>query len=141
MADMKDSSPSAVLTLSNNNGERLRPLLLIRRELDDRTRLNVFAEMVVPATGEALTIVPGIGVGGGEGLSERKSGWMFFSLGGKCGFGRGGCFFMLDSMLVEGSVGEGGEGRIKRLSMDLTSSELLRRGTTFALEVAVVVMG
>lgn len=70
-----DSSPSsAVLILSDNNGERERPLLLTRSELVDRTRLSVFAEMVVPATGDALTIVPGIGVGGGDGLSERKSG-------------------------------------------------------------------
>lgn len=68
------SSSSVVLILSNSNGERERPLLLIRSELDDRTRLSVFAEMVVPATGDALTIVPGIGVGGGDGLSERKSG-------------------------------------------------------------------
>lgn len=62
------------LILSSNIGDRLRPPLLIRSELLDRTRLNVMAEMVVPATGDALTIVPGIGVGDGDGLSERKRG-------------------------------------------------------------------
>lgn len=138
----EDSSPSsAVLILSNNKGERERPLLLTRSELDDRTRLSVLAEIVVPATGDALTIVPGIGVGGGDGLSERKSGWMFFSLEGRISFGRCGLMLItaIDSRLAEGSVGEGGDGRIKRLSIDFTS-ESVRCGAGLEVEAVVVVV-
>lgn len=51
----------------------------VRRERADLMRVSVFFVMVCPADGEALTIVPGVGVGGGEGLVDRKSGWMFCS--------------------------------------------------------------
>lgn len=37
------------------------------------------AGIVWPAEGEALTIVPGFSVGEGQGLLERKRGWMLFS--------------------------------------------------------------
>lgn len=37
------------------------------------------AGIVWPADGEALTIVPGMRVGEGQGLVERKRGWIFVS--------------------------------------------------------------
>ena len=42
-------------------------------------RVIVPAVIVCPALGEALTIVPGAKVGDGQGLVERKRGWMLFS--------------------------------------------------------------
>lgn len=66
---------------------------------------------------------------------------MFFSLEGRISFG--GCGLMLvvaiDSRLTEGSVGEGGDGRIRRLSMDLTS-ESVRFGAGLEVEAVVVVV-
>lgn len=50
-----------------------------RRERADRIRVNVFLVIVWPADGEPFTIVPSVGVGDGEGLLERKSGWILCS--------------------------------------------------------------
>lgn len=51
----------------------------VRRERLDLMRVSVFFVMVCPADGEAFTIVPGVGVGEGTGLVDRKRGWMFCS--------------------------------------------------------------
>lgn len=53
-----------------------------RRERADLMRVIVPTVMVCPALGEALTIVPGAKVGDGQGLVERKRGWMLFSPNG-----------------------------------------------------------
>lgn len=45
-------------------------------------RVIVPGVMVCPALGEALTIVPGAKVGDGQGLVDRKRGWMFSSPNG-----------------------------------------------------------
>ena len=42
--------------------------------LPDRIRLKVLSLIRRPANGAAVTMVPGIAVGGGVGLLERKSG-------------------------------------------------------------------
>lgn len=56
----------------------------------------------------------------------------FLSLGGKFSFGRIGCLLMLGSGVAD-SVGEGGEGRIKRLSTERMSSDSFRWGAGRAL--------
>lgn len=137
-----DRSPSGRSIRSSKNGDWLRRFSLTRSELLDllhRTRFNVCGEIVVPAAGEALTIVPGKGVGGGDGLQARKSGWMFIwscSFGGRLSFGSERCLVGLlvsaqdESAGEEVSMGDGrpGEGRIKRLSVERLASELLRCG-------------
>lgn len=55
------------------------------------------------------------------------SSFTFLSLGGKFSFGRIGCLLMLDSGVAD-SVGEDGEGRIKRLSTEHISSDSFRWG-------------
>lgn len=42
-------------------------------------RVSVFCVIVWPADGDAFTVLPGSGVGLGQGLVERKRGWMFCS--------------------------------------------------------------
>lgn len=49
-----------------------------------RLRMLVRSEMICPACGAAMTIVPGLAMGGGVGESDRKSGWMWPSLTDVC---------------------------------------------------------
>lgn len=63
------------------NGEGVR-IAWSRRERADLMRVIVPGVMVCPALGEALTIVPGANVGDGQGLVERKRGWMLSSPNG-----------------------------------------------------------
>lgn len=57
----------------SNSGDLLRGAW-DRSERVDLTRFKACTEMVWPAAGEAITVVPGIGVGGGDELSERNNG-------------------------------------------------------------------
>lgn len=63
------------------NGEGVRSAWS-RRERADLMRVIVPGVMVCPALGEALTIVPGANIGDGQGLVERKRGWMLSSANG-----------------------------------------------------------
>lgn len=49
-------------------------------ELADLTRFSIWTEIVCPATGDAVTVVPGPGIGGGDMLPLRNNGWMWCSL-------------------------------------------------------------
>jgi hypothetical protein len=97
------------------------------RERADLMRVIVPAVMVCPALGEALTIVPGEKVGDGQGLVERKRGWMLFSLNGLYSHVE---LFELDcvgeSMRIVDAVGEGIDG-CTRLSKGSAVGGLRRR--------------
>jgi hypothetical protein len=76
------------------------------------------AGIVCPAEGEALTIVPGMRVGEGQGLVERKRGWMFVSRKGlysqvELGL-RVGVDAVGESMRAEDEEGRGAWARLSR---------------------------
>lgn len=85
--------------------------------------------MVCPATGEARTTVRAVGVGGGDGLSERNSGWMLrSSTTGDGSRDNVGVFGALDDT----SMGDGVELR-RRLSSEV----LISGGSLRALRSAI----
>lgn len=104
LGDSGSWASSTLATLSVN-GDLLRsPLAWI--EGDDFIRPTILAEIVWPATGDAVTTVPGAGVGGGDALPLRNSGWMWFSLGVHCFADT--CF--AGSVFGDGAVGRDGLG-------------------------------
>jgi hypothetical protein len=90
--------------------------ILSRSERADLIRVIVPAGIVWPAEGEALTIVPGMRVGEGQGLFERKRGWMFVSRKGLYSHVEFGFDVVGESRSVDVGEGRGGWTRLSRES-------------------------